>query len=238
MLMIGLLFFELVFDMRLLFWAVIIACSYAACGLLYFKSLKHNDAGSAIPYIQAFGMLFIFILAIGLLGERPSLINSIGAILLVIGSLLVILKEDSRFTFGKGVLLLCLAAAFEAIYYLLVKRTLVGVHPINLLVPTYFFTALILASVIFFTRAKRLKGAFRFSGRAGYVLLAAVFGSVGTLLIYYALSLGDASRVYPLAGVQSLMIFFMGGLFLKEKFKIKRLLGAFVIFAGVILISI
>ena len=66
----------------------------------------------------------------------------------------------------------------------------------------------------------------------------AVFGALGTLLFFLALSIGNASKVYPIAGVESMLIFIFAILFLKERFEWHRFLGTGIIVLGIAFVSI
>ncbi len=70
------------------------------------------------------------------------------------------------------------------------------------------------------------------------IITASFFGAMGTFLLYSALAIGDASKVFSIAGLQSAFIFIIASLFLKEKFRWHRLGGTMIIVAGVFLISV
>jgi uncharacterized membrane protein len=56
--------------------------------------------------------------------------------------------------------------------------------------------------------------------------------------LFSAAALGNASKVYPLAGLQSAFIFIIALLFLKEKFYWHRLAGTVIVFLGIFLVSL
>jgi transporter family protein len=107
----------------------------------------------------------------------------------------------------------------------------------------YFSTTIISVICIFFYRLSSAKRASTplassFSkARLVSIGVAAFFGVIGTFLLYTALSKGDASKIYPLAGLQSIFIFIIASIFLREKFKWQRLIGIIVVFAGIFLLS-
>jgi len=73
--------------------------------------------------------------------------------------------------------------------------------------------------------------------RVPKIASASFFGAIGTIFLYSALSLGYASKVYPIAGLTSIFIFIIASFFLKEKFYWYRLIGIVFAFFGIYLIS-
>ena len=71
-----------------------------------------------------------------------------------------------------------------------------------------------------------------------YIFAAAFFGSTGTILIYAALSIGVASKIFALAGLHSLGVFTISAVFLKEKVTKYRLIGFILCFIGLVLVQL
>jgi len=163
----------------------------------------------------------------------------VGLVLILLGVYLVLSRKsfdipklDKAFFFGL------LNVIIGTVFALLVKKVLFDVEPINLAIMMYFSTTLIL--LIYDSIAKRkpldiLRGD---KSNIPKIAIAAFFGAIGTFLLYSALSIGDASKVYPIAGLQSVLIFIAATLFLKEKFMWHRMIGTIIVVAGIYLISI
>ena len=78
----------------------------------------------------------------------------------------------------------------------------------------------------------------KFEKKIPKILVASFFGGIGTFLIYSALAVGNASKVYPLTGLSTIFIFIFASVFLKEKFMWHRLAGTVLVFLGIYLVSL
>jgi len=70
------------------------------------------------------------------------------------------------------------------------------------------------------------------------IFIAAIFGALGTILLFTAIMIGDVSKVYTLSGAQSAFIFIISVLLLNEKYSSKRAIGVLIVFAGIALVSL
>lgn len=71
-----------------------------------------------------------------------------------------------------------------------------------------------------------------------FLVLAGVITCVSSLLSFYALKLGDASRVSPLERLSLVFAILFAALFLKEKLNWQVVVGAALMAAGAVLIAI
>lgn len=239
LLIIGLLFFQLSFTKHLLVVSIGLGLLYALGGIIYFLVLKYRDVGQAIPYTQATEILLIFLGALLFFNESAVGINYLGIVFILAGVYAVLSKTGLRFPKpDKSFVLLMMIVVINVIYWLLVKKTLNNAEPITLAIVVYFTTtiALLIYQALFrkqsFQQLKQLKT------HLPRIITASFFGAMGTFLIFTAVSMGDASKVYPLAGINSVFIFIIATLFLKEKFTWHRLIGTLLVFAGIFLVSI
>ena len=236
---IGLLFFNITITSILIAWSLILGILYAATGILYFESLELKDVEEVMPFSTASITLLIFIGSIMLLSETANIFNYFGIILTIIGMYLVILKDNLKYPkIDKGFYLMIGMILISVIYSLLVKISLTDIEPINLAITMYFSTTIFLFIYLIFIKKENIKFNNKFKNHIPKIIISSFFGATATLLIYFALSIGDASKVYPLAGLQSVFIFILATIFLKEKFTYKRLVGTFFVFAGIYLITI
>ena len=238
LLIIGFLFFSLNFNKQLLIGALILGIIYAVSSIIYFSSLKLKDVSIVMPYSQAAQILLIFIASLLLFKESANINNYVGVILIIIGIYAVLSEKFKLPKIDKGLILISLMIIFHVIYFLLVKFLVFDVDPLSLGVTQYYAGTIILFIYLFFFRKKDFKSLFRINADIPKIGAAALFGALGTFLLFTALSIGDASKVYPIAGVQLVFIFIIASIFLKEKFYWHRLIGTTIVFLGIYLISI
>ena len=124
------------------------------------------------------------------------------------------------------------------IYALLIKGLLFDMKPIDLAIMMYFSATLILFMYQILFRKNLVKSIIDFRPNISRILLASFFGAMGTLLLYSALSLGEASKIYPIAGLGSVFIFIIASIFLRKKLRWYRLIGIIIVFVGIYLISL
>lgn len=238
LLIIGIIFFSLNFTKKLLIGAVVIGALYAVASILYFSSLKLKDVGIVIPYSQAAQLLLIFTGSIILFNENPNNYNYLGVVLIIIGIYSVLSNKFKLPSFDKGLFLISLMVIIHIIYYLLVKYLLFDVQPLSLGITQYFAGTIILVLYLLFFKKQEFKSLLKKKTGLPTIGIAAVFGALGTFLLFTALSIGVASKVYPLAGFQLVIIFITASLFLKEKFYWHRLIGTLAIIAGIYLVAV
>lgn len=239
LLIVGIAFFNLAISQDLILWALILGVLYAIGNIIYYKLLKIKDVEEAVPASQSLEILLIFIFSIILFSELVTISNYIGVALILIGVYAVLSKTGLSIPeFNKGFVAILSVVAVNITYWLLVKKILFDVKPIDLAIVMYFSTTIILVIYQLIAKKNIIKDVLKFKSHMPTVIVAAFFGAFGTLLIYSALAIGNASRVYPIAGVQSVFIFIIASMFLKEKFYWHRLAGVIAVVFGIFLVSI
>jgi len=235
LLIVGILFFKIKISLNLIYWSVLLGIIYGIAGILYYKSLQLKDVQQIIPFIQASSILLIFFCAIFILKESANLSNYLGVFILVIGIFLVLSDKKTKIPkFDKAFYLITVAVILIVIFSLIVKVLLDDIQPIDLSITMYFSSALFLFFYVLFI--KKRKELFKI--KRSTIVVSAVFGSLGTFLMFMALAIADASKVYSLGGIQSVFIFAIAVIFLKEKFLWHRLLGVLMILIGIFLVTI
>lgn len=235
LLIIGFLFFNLNFTFELFLWSLLLGGIYALSGIIYFASLKLKDVKTVVPYLQSSTLLLIFVSSIILFNEIANIFNYIGLVLILIGIYAVLSRKGLKFPkLDKAILLISVIVILNVIYSLLVKNLLFNIQPINLAIMMYFSSTIILACYVLLSRKQREL----FDIKSSKIIVAAFFGAMGTLLLYSALSIGYASKVYPIAGLQSVFVFIIASIFLRERFYWHRLAGIITVFLGILLISL
>lgn len=235
LLMFGLLFFDLTFTFESLLGASVIGILYALSAIIYFTSLKLKDVDIIMPYFQSFAILLIFISSTVLFNEFVNLYNCIGVALILIGVYVVLSKNGFKVpTLDKGIFLISVVVILNTVYSLAVKKLLFDIEPITLAIMMYFSATIILSCYMFLSgKQKKL-----LDTKKHKIILSSFFAATGVFLLYSALSVGNASKVYSVGGLESVFIFIFASLFLKEKFHWHRLIGIFIVVAGIFLISL
>lgn len=227
---VGFFFFDLNITFELILWGLLLGVLYAGAGILYYKTLQKKDVEEAIPYLQSMAILFLFFASFILFGEAVTMWHALGVALIVAGVWSIL---AGGFHLPKVDYVMALVAGTVILfgtYALLVKKLLFDVQPIDLAITMYFSSAIVLAvSEVVMQNWK----AFRVDKKTPLILFGAVFGALGTLILYSALAIGDASRIYPMSGLESMFVFIFATIFLKEKFSWPRLVGVLLICTGI-----
>ena len=234
LLIVGLLFFKLDFSFDLFLWSLLLGTLYALGGIPWFVSLKLKDVSIITPYSQSAVVLLTFIGAIFLLNENVNFYNILGVVLILVGIYTVLSQKFKLPKLDRTVFLVLISVIFVAIYSLLVKKVLSNVKPINLAIMVYFSATLFMLVYLLFSPKQRKS----FDFGCNRMFFASLFGSIATLLLFYALTTGLAAKIYPIAGLQSVFVFFIALIFLREKFYWHRLIGTIVVFFGIFLLSL
>ncbi len=236
LLFLGVIFFEFHFTFSLLWWSLPLGVLYAASSIFYFKALQLQDVGVLIPYTQSLQLLLIFTGSLLFFGEHALVWNYLGILLVVAGMYTVTSAEGLSFPHrDQGIYLITIQALLATAYFLLVKNALSNIEPINLAILMYFATAFLLFCYAWHRRTREKTPLLEL--KSSRIVISAIFGALGTILIYSALKVGLASKVYSLMGLQAVFIFFIAFLSLKERFAWHRLLGTLLVFGGIWLVS-
>jgi len=164
-----------------------------------------------------------------------NMFNYTGIALILIGVYVVLSKDGFKLPkLDKVIFLISVMVILDVVYLLSVKKLLFEIEPINLAIMLYFSSTIILACYLLSSKKQKKL----FDIKSSKIIVAAFFGAIGTFLLYFALSIGNASKVYPTVGLQSVFIFIIASVFLKEKFYWHRLIGTLVVFVGIFLISL
>lgn len=236
---IGFMFYSINLTSDVFVLSLILGIIYAIGNLIYYNLLKITDVEEATPSCHSLEILLIFIFSIILFNEIVNLFNYLGIFLILIGVYFVLSKTGlSVPKIDKSFMFILSIVTVNIIYWLLVKKILFSIRPIDLAIPMYFSTALVLFLYQLVSKKNIIQNINKFKNNLPIVMVAAFFGALGTLLVYSAVSLANASKVYPLAGLHSIFIFIIASFLLKEKFYFHRLIGIITVVMGIFLISI
>jgi drug/metabolite transporter (DMT)-like permease len=226
----GIYFFSFSLNLKMIFIVGLMGFLYASSGVIYFVLLKHNHAQRLVPLIQGIEILMIFVGAIITLNEPFKIINLFGMIVLLSGILILFDFKLNRELFYYTIVL----ALISTVYSLMAKRFLMQYNPVEIGFLMYLSSALFM---MLFTFIKG-EGAEVFKLKNFNILKTSFFGSLGTFLLYIALMEGFASKIYPLAGLMPVFLFFISGRFLKEGFSWKQGLRILLITIGIFFVSL
>jgi bacterial/archaeal transporter family protein len=236
LLIIGLIFFNLKFTLNSILFSALLGLVFATGVIIYFISLKLRDVEEVAPLIQSGMILLVFIFSIILFNETVNIFNYFGLAFILIGIHTLLSKKGFKLPkLDKSLGFISLFIISGTIYWLLSKKLLLNIEPINLSIMMYFFTAVILFIFEITLKDKILKQTRTKKINVLPIIIASIFGALATFLIYSALTMGNASKVYPMAGLQLVFIFIFASIFLKEKFTWRRLLGTIIITLGIYL---
>lgn len=226
-------------------------------GLIFlYRSLQFSSASRVYVLFGAVVTVFSYIFGSLLINEKHSLESSLGIVLLIIGGGMISYKFNKnkffstyKYVIGAGILV---AISLIFLKYVYDNQNFVSGYVYSRL--GMFLSAVIFLVVPFagkqinFAKGKTKKAKKKNGIDALAVLGTKTVAGIGTILIYYAISLGKVTVVNALVSVQYLFTFLLAILLgfyinsLKEDLNFKNIvfksLGVFLIIIGVFLISI
>jgi len=210
---------------------------------LYFISLDRIGPSVSSSLLST-GPAFTAILAIIFLKEELTVFISLGIVLIITG---IIILERNINTSAKVVIRKKQDLIFPLLAALLLGLAIVfrkmGLNILN--APIFGATVGFVTSLVFYSILCLISKSMRASisltrNDILYLSGAGVFLTAGWLALFYALSLGDAIIVTPLASLYPVMVVGLSYLFIKdtEKISIKTFSGVIVVLIGVLLITL
>lgn len=207
----------------------------AFAALLLMKALKIGDMSIAVP-LRSLVPLFAMFWAILFLGEAVTLLIAASTLMIIVGALLLHMKPGLKLNLKERGSLFALSTA--VIYSFTITADKIATTYIEPAKYTFLIYLLMLVFLVIFTSMERklgsIGGFMKESWR--YVLLIAVLASVGSFFTFTAISLVPLSVIAPVLRLEVLFSVIAGGLFFREQNIKIRLLGAFLLFLGVVLI--
>lgn len=235
----GLLILNMHITLPLVLLAAIPAFLLAFSFVVYLFVLQKKNASEIQPFSQSLDTLFIFLASIVLLREPARLENYIGILVVVIGVYLVLTEHITKIPRLDRLLLIIVALVPIDIAYALLVKTFLGTSdPIALAVSIYIMAFFMLMVVSLLLRRHINNKPASLVPQLRTVLVASFCAAIAAAFLYTALSLANASKVYPIAGISSVTVFLLATVFLKEKFHKHRFIGTLIVVLGVYLISL
>jgi uncharacterized membrane protein len=235
----GLLFLNMRLSLSLLLLAAIPAFLLVISFVVYLFVLQKRNASEIQPFSQSLDTLFIFLASILLLHESASLPNYIGIIVIVIGVYLVLTEHVTKIPrMDRSLLIIAALVPLDIAYALLVKTYLGNADPIALAVSIYIMAFLILSVVSVVLRRRINNKPTTLRPQIRIVMVASFFAATAAAFLYTALSQANASKVYPMAGINSVVVFLLATMFLQEKFHKHKFIGTLIVVVGFYLLSL
>jgi uncharacterized membrane protein len=235
----GLLFLNMRLSLSLLLLAAIPAFLLVISFVVYLFVLQKRNASEIQPFSQSLDTLFIFLASILLLHESASLPNYIGIIVIVIGVYLVLTEHVTKIPrMDRSLLIIAALVPLDIAYALLVKTYLGNADPIALAVSIYIMAFLILSVVSVVLRRRINNKPTTLRPQIRIVMVASFFAATAAAFLYTALSQANASKVYPMAGINSVVVFLLATMFLQEKFHKHKFIGTLIVVVGIYLLSL
>lgn len=198
----------------------------------YFLTLDKARAGGSIVTIAGFSPVATLVFSSFLLGTDLSLYQEISFALLLLGGFMIAFLEEKEmrlWALWYGLV----AAGFLGMSYVLSKI----IFDESNFVTGFFWTKLGGAIVAFAIlvvphvreRITRARSSVRTSQMFWYVANRAYAGA-GSVLVFYAISLGTPALVNALESMRFFIVFVMGWALLHTRFRLRTLVGEFVAF--------
>jgi len=224
---------------RWLPWAAVSGALQVVYFLLLQRGYRLGDVSIVYPLARGSGPLLAVILAIVILGERPSWLVLLGAGVVVAGVMII------GFAGGRG----SLARNGVGIRYGLIVGVLIAVYtlwdaaavtvgelpPVGLYWGSVVFQLVLLAAPAIRQWSKTVETARR---HWVAVVLFGVLGPLAYILILLAIQMAPVSVIAPAREVSVVLVGIAGWLLFKEPHPVQRMLGAVVVLGGVALLAL
>ncbi|CAM3018552.1 EamA family transporter [Actinomyces slackii] len=223
-------------DLRSLGLLVLSGLATGASWLCYFKALQIGEVSKVAP-IDKFSTVVTVVLALIILGERLSPVGGAGVLLITVGTVLMLEREDVRalpaaLASGGGWLAYALGSAvFAALTAILGKMGIMGVES-NLGTAIRTAVVLVMAWVMVGVTG-RMRQVRRIPRRELVLILASGVATCASWLCFYrALQDGPASVVVPIDKLSILVTVAFSALVLRERLSGRYLAGLALLTAG------
>jgi len=206
---------------------------------LLYKGIHLVGSNISGPIIAS-SALYVVLLSILILGERPTTYDILGTISIVIGLTLITMRGARIVKSYRGLIYAFAASIIFSITTILVK---VGITSLNtpILATAISYTAALPPYLVLLIHSKFRSELFNTDYKIlKYLTLAALTVNIAQLLRYISLSIGDASSVTPITNISPLFGIILSYIFNRsiEDFNIKIIIGAILVVTGVALITL
>jgi drug/metabolite transporter (DMT)-like permease len=227
-------------------WACIIATGILHTFYFFFfgSSYERGDLSVVYPLARGFGPFWVPILAVIILREQLSLAGVIGIAFVVAGIYVIHLKSFSFKTFFEPFTAIRNTASMWALltgctiaaYSIVDKVGVQSVHPVVYIYFMFFIPLMFLAPYVLIAQRKALKTEWRIN--KGPIVVVGFLVVFAYLLILFAMQSSNVSYVVAAREFSIVFSALFGIIWLGERHRRPRLIGAFLIALGVALIGL
>lgn len=219
-------------------WALVLLSAFlwSIIALVSMKSYKHSEVSIREPVSHS-RIIIVFFLSVFLLSEAVMAEKIAGTLLIFAGMIIITYERKDRL--GKlkdrGVQLTLVASILMALV------TIVDKYGLNYFAPgTYGFIVYVIpAAILGIFASRKMKGIANLAHNKGiYVLAAIILGAVFYYFNLKALEAAEASIVFPVIRMSTMVAVLGGIIFLGERKDIaKKLASTIIIIAGAVLLA-
>lgn len=200
---------------------------------LAFLALKTTDV-SIYQIVNQVRHIFVLIGGLLLFAEAINTYKLVAVILIIFG-VLITLYQKTKFYWNKGIILTTLSTLAAVVAFIFVKFTVRDFSEIALASIELMAIGFLSFGLMRFNTANLLSE-FRINKKG--LILSGFFFGLFEFLLFYALKIGDISKVVPT--IQSSLIFgvLIGIIFLGERERIwQKIIGMVIIVIGIIILN-
>lgn len=202
--------------------------------ICYFKALDIGTVSKVTP-VDKTSIVLTLILSTIFLNEQITISKIISIILILLGTFLTIKKDDKNNNNNKWIIYAILTAIFTSTTTILSK---IGIENTNTTLITFLRTLIVLIILmIIVIIKKKYKFLKTIKSKSWiFIILSGLSTSLSWLFYFKALSLGEASIVFPIEKLSLVVSILISVLFLKEKINRKQTIGIIIIIIGMSLL--
>lgn len=215
------------------------AVLHSAYYLLLDRGYRRGDLSLVYPLARATGPLLTVIVAVALLGERPSLLGAAGALTIIGGALFLAGNPLNALRAGSS----------RAMGYAIVAGTMIAGYTVvdKIAVATWFLPPLLLdwganlgRVAILTPLALRDRAALRkaWHGQRKAILIVGALCPLSYILVLTAMAFTPVSYVAPAREISILVAAFMGTRWLAEAEGRRRMIAAGIMVAGIVALAL
>ena len=217
-------------DKKTIIFLILSGISNTLLWIFYFKALDLGTVSKVTP-IDKTSIILTLILSSIFLNEKITKIKVLSIILILIGTLLTIKRENKNSKDNKWILYAVLTAIFTSTTTILSK---IGIENTNTSLTTFLRTVIVLILLTAITLIKKKYKNIKKLNKKNYlyIILSGISTSLSWLFYFKALSIGEASKVFPIEKLSLVVSIIVSCIFLKEKLNKKQILGIVIITLG------
>lgn len=217
-------------DKRTIIFLILSGISNTLLWIFYFKALDLGTVSKVIP-IDKTSIILTLILSSIFLNEKITEIKVFSIILILVGTLLTIKRENKNSKDNKWILYAVLTAIFTSTTTILSK---IGIENTNTSLTTFLRTVIVLLLLTAITLIKKKYKNIKKLNKKNYlyIVLSGISTSLSWLFYFASLSIGEASIVFPIEKLSLVVSIIVSCIFLKEKLSKKQILGIVIIVLG------